>query len=58
MKKVLAPLALALLVGGSGVLVSATPADAIGINWDGPRSKQKPAQKQQKQQPPRTKQRR
>ena len=48
MKKALACIALSMLIGGSGILVSATPADAIGINYDG-KKKQKSPPKQQKQ---------
>ncbi len=35
MKKMLAVLALTLLTGGSGAVISPTPAEAIGINFDG-----------------------
>ncbi|HRK24390.1 MAG TPA: hypothetical protein PLQ11_05500 [Beijerinckiaceae bacterium] len=48
MKKALACVALSLLIGGSGVLVSATPADAIGIVYGKKDGKQKKPAKQQK----------
>lgn len=50
MKKALACAALSLLIGGSGVLITATPADAIGIVYGKKDGKQK-QQKQQKQKP-------